>query len=68
MSICSIPCSASCAEVVRLVAAGEEPGEDLRVEGLDAAAQDLGRIGQVGDGPLTSMPASARCARVPSVA
>ena len=37
-------------EVVRLVPAGQEGGEDVGVERLDAAAQDLGRVGQVGDG------------------
>ena len=37
-------------EMVGLVAARQEGGEDVRVERLDAAAQDLGRIGQVGDG------------------
>ena len=37
-------------EVVRLVAAGQQPGEDLGVERLDPTAQDLGRVGQVGDG------------------
>ncbi len=37
-------------EVVRLVAAGQQPGEDLGVERLDATAQDLGRVGEVGDG------------------
>ena len=37
-------------QVVRLVASGQERGEDVGVERLDAAAQDLGRIGQVGDG------------------
>ena len=38
-------------EVVGLVATGEEPGEDLRVERLDPAAEDLVRLGQVADGP-----------------
>ena len=36
-------------KVVRLVTARQEGGEDVRVKGLDAAAQDLRRVGQVGD-------------------
>ena len=36
-------------EVVRLVTPRQQPREDLGVERLDSAAQDLGRIGQVGD-------------------
>ena len=55
-------------QVIGLITAREERGEDLRVEGLDAATEDLGRVGQVADGRTPSMPASVRCARVPSVA
>ena len=55
-------------EVVRLVASGEEAGEDRGVEGLDAPAEDLVRLGQVGDRPHAGMPCSVRWARVPSVA
>ena len=36
-------------KVVRLVTARQEGGKDVRVKGLDAAAQDLRRVGQVGD-------------------
>ena len=36
-------------QVVRLVAAGEERGEDCRVEGLDATAEDLLGLGQLRD-------------------
>ena len=38
-------------EVVGLVAAGEQPGEDLRVEGLHPPAEDLVRLGELADGP-----------------
>ena len=38
-------------EVIGLVAPRQEGGEDLGVERLDAAAQDLVRLGQLGDGP-----------------
>ena len=38
-------------EVVRIVAAREEPGEDLRVERLHPPTEDLVRLGQLADGP-----------------
>ena len=36
--------------VLGLVAAGEEAAVDGRVQGLDAAVEDLGEAGEVGDG------------------
>ena len=50
MSICSMPVLGQLGEVIGLVAAGQEAGEDLGVEGLDPAAEDLVRLGQLGDG------------------
>ena len=37
--------------MIGLVAPRQEGGEDLGMERLDAAAQDLVRLGQLGDGP-----------------
>ena len=37
-------------EVIGLVAAGEEAGEDRGMEGLDPPAEDLVGLGEVGDG------------------
>ena len=37
-------------QMIRLVASGEQAGEDRGMEGLDPAAQDLRRVGQVRDG------------------
>ena len=37
-------------EVIGLVPSCQEPGEDVRVEGLDPAAEDFVCLGQVGDG------------------
>ena len=51
MSMGSRPWSRELGHVVRLVAAGQQRGEDDRVEGLDPPAQDLGGVGEIGDRP-----------------
>ena len=45
-----MPCSARLAEVARHVAARQDAGVDLGVEGLDLAADERRRVRQVADG------------------
>ena len=68
MSIRPIPCAAQLLELGGDVAAGQDPGVDRVVEGLDLAADVRLALRQRSETDVTSTPSAARYSRVPSVA